>query len=357
MTSFLHLATGGTIDSAWDPAADTARPRATSIIPQYLEKAARIRGVVSETLFMKDSRETTIADRRHVADRVAETSADRVIVTGGTFLAGDIARRIEKHPMATHFTALDRRVVLAAAIKPIDGYLRSDGGFNLGVAYASLQQETLDRVSVVVNGGCFRGSDVEKDMTVATFSGMEGHDQLPYEQFDLVTVGGSIDFGNDGLDRVVPKQESGIPRYLRDDVRLVRRFFSINPFLKDSRQMTPENLETILEMVRRAKTDRVLVTSGLVRIKELADFLRERLGEAPDKTVVLTGSRHPLNDGDMTDAPFNLGYALGRIGFLGKGVHVALAGRVLAETEDPLPHMYTPEEQEAVRAQNLTFTK
>jgi hypothetical protein len=50
-----HYATGGTLDSVWDPVADTARPANGTCVERYLRDVARIPAVESETIVIKAS--------------------------------------------------------------------------------------------------------------------------------------------------------------------------------------------------------------------------------------------------------------------------------------------------------------
>jgi len=351
-----HLATGGTLDSHWSASDDTAIPRRESVVGSYFRDTVRYRSILSKTLFMKDSRQMTAEDQDHVADKVAETAENRIIVTTGTFLIPDIARAIKGHPMANHFDDLNRRVILTGALTPMTGFLKSDGGFNLGMSVAVLQQETVDRVSVVMNGACFRVSNLRKDLTKATFSSSAGDDQMPYDSFDLITAGGSIDFEADGLDRLVPDRASSIPDYLRESVKIGRKFHSVNPFVKDSRALQEKDRQTILDMVERSKTDNVLVTTGMYKIGELRNFMEEKLGEGNKKRVVITASRIPLGLTDATDAPFNLGHSLGSLPFLEPGVYVCINGMIFREKDDNiLEHVFSTEEIRAIEEQSRAF--
>ena len=58
----MHLATGGTIDSYWDAAQDTAVPNSRSVIPEYLAEALRI-NLPSRTLFLNDIRHINMTDK------------------------------------------------------------------------------------------------------------------------------------------------------------------------------------------------------------------------------------------------------------------------------------------------------
>ena len=154
-SEIFHLATGGTIDSYWNAPSDTALPNRETVVERYLREAVRFRGVASETLFMKDSRQVTPAMQDQAADRIAEVPYDRMLVTSGTYLMPDIGRTIKRHPgVKGTFDSLDRRLVLTGSGKPMHEFLRSDGGFNLGMSVAVLEEDTVDRVTAVMNGGC-----------------------------------------------------------------------------------------------------------------------------------------------------------------------------------------------------------
>jgi hypothetical protein len=91
---------------------------------------------------------------------------------------------------------------------------------------------------------------------------------------------------------------------------------------------------------------------GTYNMQTVARELETGLGESiGNKKIVLTGSRLPLGLSDMGDASFNLGYALGKVGFLNPGVHVAVNGLVLPRDQDVISVMYTPEEVTRIRTQ------
>ncbi|QQR83689.1 asparaginase [Candidatus Peregrinibacteria bacterium] len=346
----LHLATGGTIDSHWDAAKDTAVPNSVTFIPGYLAAVRCRRQIESRTLFMKDSREVNRSDREGISNAVAETPFNRLLMTSGTYLMPDFARMIMLHPAANSFDRLDRRVVFTGSLVPMQNFMLSDGGFNLGMSMAILEQGTLARVNVVMNGGCFEATQLQKDLTSATF---DGPDQIPYDQFDLIVVGGSIDFAMDGLDGFAPEPESKIPSYLRSRVKMRHPFNAVNPFIKDSRMLSDEDKSLVLEMISRAQSHLILITMGIYKMRDMQAFLREKLGDGHGKTIMITGSRLPLALGDKTDAPFNLGYSLGKIGFVGPGVHISINGHHVQDDEDINRLVYTPEEIARIKQQSF----
>ena len=85
-------------------------------------------------------------------------------------------------------------------------------------------------------------------------------------------------------------------------------------------------------------------------MRDVQSFLRENLkGDDKDRKVVLTGSRFPLRVNDMTDAPFNLGYALGKIAFVQNGVHIALNGTMMEDEDSIIDLIYTVEERKKLQ--------
>lgn len=340
-----HLACGGTIDSYWNGAEDTAVPNQSSFIPGYLKISARIRQVESETLFLKDSRKITIEDQDLIAARVVETSSARrkILITIGTYLMPDVARVVERQPMAIHFKRLNRRVILTGSVIPMKGFLRSDGGFNIGMSVALLIQENIANVQVVMNGSCLNPEDIRKELLTATFSGLNIRDNLPFDAFDVITAGGTIDFILNGLDGLEPGPESTVPLYLRESVRIRKKVYSVNPYLDDSTKMKPKDYDLILSMVQGSKTNLIIITCGIYRLVDLRKFLVKRL-KGNDKTIIITGSRLPLSTTDHTDAPFQLGFAYGMLGFLNPGVFITLNGRLLDSDQDPIQSTYTAEE-------------
>ena len=64
------IITGGTIDSEWDAAKDTAVTRGESIIPKYLDKLKLDIDFTYETVCMKDSRELTHDDLKAIGAAV-----------------------------------------------------------------------------------------------------------------------------------------------------------------------------------------------------------------------------------------------------------------------------------------------
>jgi L-asparaginase/Glu-tRNA(Gln) amidotransferase subunit D len=329
-----HIATGGTMDSVWSPEKDTAVPAQVSMAAEYLQFLSRhgYPDIPSEVLVLKDSRDIEIEDKKLVARRVAESAVRKAIVTSGTYLMTDIGRRIQAHPTMRN-NYFNKCVAMVASLTPLEGFSMSDGGFNLGMAQAVLEDldpQQSSSVVGVVNGVVAPISVLEKDLTTATFESVDTSDSLlGYSHYTLVPAGGTIDFVFNGLDGVEPAETSFVPGYIRNKVRSSIEFDSTPPILKDSRNLTPVDIDMVIEIVRQAPSEFVLVTSGVLKMPDLRARLDKALASGDDhdrnRRVVLTGARYMLNSLDRSDAPFNLGYAHGKLGTVKPGAHIAIA--------------------------------
>lgn len=96
---------------------------------------------------------------------------------------------------------------------------------------------------------------------------------------------------------------------------------------KDSLEMNDEDRKLVREAVEQSSEDRILITHGT---DTMADTARALVG-VEGKTIVLTGSMQPARL-RVSDAIFNIGYAIGAVQHLPAGVYIAINGCVF----DPL---------------------
>ena len=97
-----------------------------------------------------------------------------------------------------------------------------------------------------------------------------------------------------------------------------------NIFKKDSRFITLDDRNYLVERIKVCKSKKVLITHGTFTMEDTA----AHIGKLNlNKTIVLTGS-FILGSSQNTDAPFNLGYALCALQFLEPDVYVAMNGRI-----------------------------
>lgn len=104
--------------------------------------------------------------------------------------------------------------------------------------------------------------------------------------------------------------------------------YAVTPLLrKDSLELDAADRALIAERVAAASETQVLITHGTDTMVETA---RALLGSA-GKTVVLVGAMQPARL-RVSDAFFNIGFALAAVQLLPPGVYLAMNGRVF----DPL---------------------
>jgi L-asparaginase len=93
---------------------------------------------------------------------------------------------------------------------------------------------------------------------------------------------------------------------------------------KDSLEITDEDRELIRAAVVADSCERIIITHGTDTMVQTARLLQ---GTVDGKVVVLTGSMQPAGQ-RVTDAIFNVGFAIAAVQLLPEGVWVAMNGRI-----------------------------
>ena len=91
---------------------------------------------------------------------------------------------------------------------------------------------------------------------------------------------------------------------------------------KDSLDLTDADRQLIRQRIESEPCERIIVTHGTDTMIDSAC----RLLEIPGKTLVLTGSMQPARL-RVSDAMFNIGYAVAAVQLLQPGVYIAMNGR------------------------------
>ncbi|MEN3372410.1 asparaginase domain-containing protein [Dechloromonas sp. ZS-1] len=161
MSISLHLvATGGTIDKRYNPLTgnlDVGEP----VLPAILGLAGLSgEAITVHAVLQKDSLDMNDADRALLADTVAALPGRHVLITHGTDTMGLSAACIAARAPA-------KTVVLTGAMVPysVDG---SDAAFNVGVAYAAVQQLPAG-VYIAMHGRVLPHTHYEKDRAAGCF--------------------------------------------------------------------------------------------------------------------------------------------------------------------------------------------
>ena len=87
--------------------------------------------------------------------------------------------------------------------------------------------------------------------------------------------------------------------------------------------MTEEDRQHIYDRCRDNLSNKILITHGTDTMIETA----KKLSTLEGKIIILVGSSKPAKFSD-SDAPFNIGTAIGAIHVLDKGVYIAMNGRI-----------------------------
>ncbi|MCK5282517.1 MAG: asparaginase [Nanoarchaeota archaeon] len=94
-------------------------------------------------------------------------------------------------------------------------------------------------------------------------------------------------------------------------------------FKKDSLDMTMEDRQVIYDACRNESTNKIIITHGTDTMIETA----KKLNSIKNKVIILVGSSRPAKFSD-SDAPFNIGTAIGAINIINKGVYISMNGKI-----------------------------
>jgi L-asparaginase len=137
----------------------------------------------------------------------------------------------------------------------------------------------------------------------------------------IFTTGGTIDKvyfdAKGGYEVGVPM----VPQLLQEG--RVAGITVVELLRKDSLQMTDADRELIRAAVANCAAERIILTHGTDTMVETALALRP----VAHKVIVLTGALQPARFTD-SDAPFNLGLAMGAVQTLPPGIYIAANGRI-----------------------------
>ena len=133
------------------------------------------------------------------------------------------------------------------------------------------------------------------------------------------------------IDKDYPKNKKGYAFEITEPAveRMLKRlspafdYEIVSLLRKDSLDLTADDREKIYATCLAADGDKIIVTHGTDTMIETAHFL----SSIKNKLIILTGAMKPEKFTD-SDAPLNLGVALGAISLLKEGVFIAMNGRV-----------------------------
>jgi L-asparaginase len=160
----LHfIMTGGTIDSYYDGTKDTIVPNEHSVVPRFIKILKLYEECEFTEVCMKDSRSLNELDRKNILKAVAKSKAQRIIITHGTYTLPDTARYLK-----VNFKNNNKIIIFACSIIPLEGFIPTDAGFNLGYAVAK-SQELSKGIYVCMNGRFFSPDEIVKILSEGRF--------------------------------------------------------------------------------------------------------------------------------------------------------------------------------------------
>ena len=148
----------------------------------------------------------------------------------------------------------------------------------------------------------------------------------------FIITGGTIDSIYDGTkDTAVPNKESVIPDFI-ESLKLYSQTEFTVVCMKDSRDMTQEDMKKVLEAIENSPHTKVIVTHGTYTMPDTARYLKANLKRS-DQTIVFTASMIPITGFSPSDGPFSLGYSVAQLEYLPNGIYVCINGKVFDSEE------------------------
>ena len=98
----------------------------------------------------------------------------------------------------------------------------------------------------------------------------------------------------------------------------------ITVFQKDSLEIIKDDLEKLKKLIELQQDNKFIITHGTDTMMETAAYLNDHVN---NNLIIITGAMLPERFSN-SDAPINLGCAIGALNLLNKGVFIAMHGIV-----------------------------
>ena len=149
----------------------------------------------------------------------------------------------------------------------------------------------------------------------------------------IIKMGGTIEFKDSGYENInqqMMKLDTSVEKYLENMVKPHFTYSIESVCDKDSREITPEDLNKLAVTIKSSPHENILVTHGTFTMKQTAQFLD---GKKLKKKIILTGSMVPIAGFTVSDAAFNLGYSIASFGYIRQGVYICMNGGIFKSDE------------------------
>ena len=155
---------------------------------------------------------------------------------------------------------------------------------------------------------------------------------MPKDRILVIVTGGTIDSYYDGTkDTAIPRERSILPQFFKV-LKLYDKISFVEICMKDSRSLTTDDRKKVVAAIDNAKEKKIIITHGTYTMSDTARYIKAN-SKRKDIIIILTGSMIPLEGFTPSDAPFNIGYALGRLNDLKAGVYVGMNGKIFNPDE------------------------
>lgn len=142
----------------------------------------------------------------------------------------------------------------------------------------------------------------------------------------ILITGGTIDDLDYQKEEDAPENHQSLIPDLLKQSRITNDYEVEVLMQKDSRVVTDEDRQLILEKCQNSIEDKIVISHGTFTMPETAKYL----GKANlNKSIVLFGAAIPANK-DSSDALFNVGGGLIAVQLLPKGVYIVMNGKVFS---------------------------
>jgi L-asparaginase len=132
------------------------------------------------------------------------------------------------------------------------------------------------------------------------------------KDYPHLTKGWAFEFGEPASHRILEKLNPSFD------------YEVVTAFQKDSLEINDDDRKSLADMISALSTEKFIITHGTDTMLETAAYLNNK---SENKLIVITGSMLPERFSN-SEAPINLGAAIGAVNLLDKGVYIAMHGVV-----------------------------
>ena len=133
------------------------------------------------------------------------------------------------------------------------------------------------------------------------------------KDYPRVTKGYAFEISEPAVKRILEKLN---PSFEYDVISILK---------KDSLDITKNDREKIFETCKKIKSNKIIITHGTDTMLDTA----KKLSSIKEKTIIITGAMRPERFSN-SDAPINIGVAIGAINVLLNGIYISMNGKIFS---------------------------